>query len=111
VPIKKGFIDKLIERIDKLDPESLQTQFLRLVQERGLLETIFQSIQEGVIVLDGVGKVTYANRAVENLVGISLEDSGGRKLQAFMNEVGGEGMLHSDGSEPTGLLTREIELY
>jgi two-component system, sporulation sensor kinase E len=111
VPIKKGFIDKLIERIDKLDPESLQTQFLRLVQERGLLETIFQSIQEGVIVLDGVGKVTYANRAVENLVGISLEDSGGRKLQAFMNEVGGEGMLNSDGSEPSGLLTREIEVF
>ncbi len=34
--MKSGFLDKLIERLAKLDPESLQLQFLRLIQEKGL---------------------------------------------------------------------------
>ena len=44
-------LDKLIGRLDKLDSGNLQTQFLRLAQEKGLLETIFHAIQEGIIVL------------------------------------------------------------
>ena len=69
--MKSGFLDRLIGRLDRLDPESLQTHFLRLVQEKGLLETIFQSIQEGVIVIDARRHRTQeANRrdAVERLV-------------------------------------------
>ena len=76
--MKPGFFDKLIDRLDKLDPESLQTHFLRLAQERGLLEMIFQSIQEGVIVIDGSGRLTYANKAAEHLMGFSVESTRGR---------------------------------
>jgi two-component system, sporulation sensor kinase E len=46
--MKSGFLDKLIERLDRLDAGSLQTQFLRLAGEKGLLETIFHAIQEGI---------------------------------------------------------------
>ena len=56
--LKSPFLDKLIERIDRLDSQSIQAQFLRLARERGLLETIFQPIQEGVIVIDGEGRMT-----------------------------------------------------
>ena len=49
--MKSGFLEKLIARLDRLDPKSVQTHFLRLAKEKGLLETIFQSIQEGVVVL------------------------------------------------------------
>ena len=69
--MKTGFLDKLIERMDRLDPESLQTHFLRIAQEKGLLETIFQSLQEGVIVLDGTTRITYANRAASSRAGLS----------------------------------------
>ena len=43
VDMKPGFVEKLVERLDRLDPRSLQGYFLRLAQEKGLLETIFQS--------------------------------------------------------------------
>ena len=36
--MKSGFLDKLIDRIDKVDAESLQAHFLHLAQDRGLLE-------------------------------------------------------------------------
>ncbi|MDA1043987.1 MAG: PAS domain-containing protein, partial [Verrucomicrobia bacterium] len=71
--MKPGFLDKLVERLDRLDPENLQRHFVGLVQERGLLETIFQSIQEGVIVIDDEGRMTYANRAAERMLGFTLD--------------------------------------
>lgn len=111
MPIKQGFIDKLIERLDKIDPESLQTYFLRLVQERGLLETIFQSIQEGIIVLDGKGRVTYANRAVEKLVGISVDESERRKLQRFIQEVDVGNFVDPHDGGWDRMVSREIEVF
>lgn len=111
MPIKQGFLDKLIERLDKLDSKSLQTQFMRLVQERGLLETIFQSIQEGVVVLDGAGSVTYANRAVQKLLGVEVDDAGGRKLKAIMREMDVEQVLELGKTEWAGLVSREIEIF
>ena len=44
--------DRLIERFDQLDPASAQGFLLKLMREKGLLETIFQTIREGVIILD-----------------------------------------------------------
>ncbi len=60
--MKSAFWNKLIERLDKLDPGSVQAQFLRLAGERGLLETIFHALREGILVLDAEGRIVYANR-------------------------------------------------
>ncbi|MBM4143980.1 MAG: PAS domain S-box protein [Lentisphaerae bacterium] len=110
MPTKAGFLDKLIERLDKLDPKSLQSQFLRLARERGLLETIFQSIREGVIVMDGQGRMTYANRAAEQLIGFSLESARGRPLSRYLREIDWSRVLEFDENEWTRLITREIEI-
>ncbi|MCA1809885.1 MAG: PAS domain-containing protein [Lentisphaerae bacterium] len=67
--MKSGFLDKLIERLDKLDPQSLQTHFLHLVREKGLLEAVFNALQEGVIVLDARGNISYANQAAAQMLG------------------------------------------
>jgi two-component system, sporulation sensor kinase E len=110
IPVKSGFLDRLIERLDRLDPKSVQIQFLRLAQERGLLEMIFQSIQEGVIVVSGSGKVTYANRAAENLIGFSLEKARGRPIARYLREIDWDRVLGVDEGEWSKLLTQEIEI-
>jgi PAS domain S-box-containing protein len=104
--MKPGFIDKLIERIDRIDPGSLQTQFLRLAQEKGLLETIFQAIQEGVLVLDGGGLLTYANEAAQKLLGFSLETAQGQPLR----DLDWDKLVNLDPAEWTQLMRREIEI-
>ena len=108
--MKSGFLDRLIERLDRVDPESLQTHFLRLAQERGLLETIFQSIQEGVLVVDSLARMTYANRAAEKLLGFSIESSRGRPASRFLEGVDWERVLALDEREWSKLITREIEI-
>ena len=108
--MKTGFLDKLIGRLDKLDAGNLQTQFLRLAQEKGLLETIFHAIQEGLIVLDGESKIVYANRAAEKLFGFSLDDAVGGPIGKYLREIDWPAVLDLDGDEWTRMVTREIEI-
>jgi len=108
--MKTGFLDKLLGRLDKLDAKSVQFQFLRLAQERGLLETIFQSIQEGVLVVDGNGKLTYANRAAEDLIGFSVESAAGKPVSRYLREIDWNQVLKFNEGEWSKLISREIEI-
>jgi len=108
--MKTTFLDKLIERLDRLDPKSVQAQFLRLAQERGLLETIFQSIQEGVIAIDGEGRIRYANRAAERLLGFSLESAQGRPVSRYVRDIDWVRILDLDTHEWSRLISKEIEI-
>ena len=110
MPVRSLFLDKLIDRIDRVDAESLQAHFLHLAQERGLLETIFQSIQEGVLVMDGEGKLSYANRAAGSLLGFNPETAVGRPVTRYMRDIDWDRVLDFDEGEWSKLITREIEI-
>ena len=108
--MKAGFLDKLVEKLDRIDPKNLQAQFLRLAQERGLLETIFQSIQEGVLVIDEEGLLSYANHAAETLLGFSLDASMGRPVSRYLREIDWKRILKLDEKEWSKLVSSEIEI-
>src|SRR5438309_9373225 len=78
--MKAGFVEKLIGRLGKIGPEEVQNYFLRLAQEKGFLETVFNSIQEGIIVTDSKGRITYLNNAACQLFGLEAENSLGKRL-------------------------------
>ncbi len=110
--MSSGFFDRLVARIDKLGPESLQAQMLRLAQERGFLETIFQTIQEGVIVIDNDGLLLYANRAAEKLAGFEFAKTKGRSIIRFLREWDWEHLLEMPANLDgwARMVTREIEI-
>lgn len=108
--MKPSFVDKLLERLDRLDPKSFEPHFLQLVQERGLLETIFQSIQEGVIVIDEDGRLTYSNRAAEHLLGFSREEVRRRPISRYLHDIDWERLLAIDLGGEGQLIHREIEV-
>ncbi len=108
--MKSGFIDKLVERLDRLDPESLQTHFMRLAKDRGMLETVFQAIQEGVLVVDGEARLTYANSAAEKYLGFSAETAVGRPVAGFLDDIDWDRVLRFDAKEWSRLISREIEI-
>ena len=55
------FYDKVADRIGKLDADGLRRHYKALTDEIGFYESIFNSIDEGIVALDGNGKVKYAN--------------------------------------------------
>ena len=108
--MKSAFLDKLINRLDRIDPGSLQTHFLRLANEKGLLETIFNAVREGLIVLDHKGKITYANRAAGKLLGFSSDAVMGDSIQRYLREIEWDRVLKLDEKEWSRLVSREIEI-
>ncbi|OQC23835.1 MAG: Sporulation kinase E [Verrucomicrobia bacterium ADurb.Bin070] len=107
-----GFFDRLVARIDKLNPESLQAQMVRLAQERGFLETIFQTIHEGVVVIDNEGRLLYANHAAEKLAGFDYARTKGRSIVRILRDWDWEHLLEVPASESgwARMATREIEV-
>jgi len=68
--MKSGFLDKLIDRVDRVEPGEVQNFLIRLSQEKGFLEQVFEALQEGVIVVDPAGLVTYVNGSTCRLFGV-----------------------------------------
>jgi PAS domain S-box-containing protein len=94
-----------------MDPDSLQAQFTRLAQERGFLEAIFQSIQEGVMAVDEQGRLLYANRAAEQMLGFELTRTRGRSVLRFLRDLDWDRLLGlNDADEWSRLLVREVEV-
>jgi PAS domain S-box-containing protein len=108
--MKPGFFDKLVDRLDHLDKGSLQTYFLRLAREKGLMETIFQALEEGIIVLDPEAQISYANRAAEQFLGFTLDDAQGTKIERYLKDIHWDLVLDLDEYEWSQLVRREIEI-
>jgi PAS domain S-box-containing protein len=112
-----GFFDRLVARIDKLDPESLQAQMMRLSQERIFLEAISQTIQEGVLVIDNEGTLLYANRAAEKMTGLDFARTKGRSVLRLLRDWDWEHLLdvpsedEHEQREWMRMVTREIEVH
>ena len=67
---KSSFLDKVLGRLGRLDKAGLQTVVQLLARERAFLETLFNTIDDGIMVLDESGKVLYVNQAITRLLGV-----------------------------------------
>ncbi len=95
--MKAGFLEKLIERLGRIGPEEVQNYFLRLAQEKGFLETVFNAIQEGIIVTDSKGRITYLNDAAGGLFGLEAVDAIGKRLDERIRGLDWEALTKSGG--------------
>src|SRR6476646_1138709 len=104
--MKAGFLEKLIERLGRIGPEEVQNYFLRLAQEKGFLETVFNAIQEGIIVTDRSGRITYVNESACALFGLNIDDSLGKKLDERVGGLDWKSLTESGGA-----VSRDIEIF
>ena len=104
--MKAGFVEKLIGRLGKIDASDVQNYFLRLAQEKGFLETVFNAIQEGIIVTDSTGRITYLNEAACELFGLENDDSIGQRLDERVRGLDWESVAHAQGP-----ITRDMEIF
>jgi len=93
-----------------MDPDSVQAQFLHLAREKGLLETIFQAIQEGIVVMGSGARIRYANRTAEGLFGFKLDQAEGQPIARYIRDIDWEKVLDLDEEEWEKLVRREIEV-
>lgn len=64
-----GFDDKLLARLGKLDPDQVQAYLARLLAQRQFLQTIFDHLDEGIIVTNAQLAIFFANRKARQMLG------------------------------------------
>src|SRR6476646_9213652 len=77
---KNSSLDRVLGRLDALDPVNLANLVQRLARERGLFEDIFNTLQEGVLVISADGRIEYANDAAQRLIGLGTDALVGETL-------------------------------
>src|SRR5208283_670540 len=107
---KSSFLDKVLGRIGRLDAEGLQTVVQRLARERSFLETLFNTIEDGVLVVDEQGHVIYFNQAVTRLIGLqpSVE---GQPITTLLPEVDWEKISRADDTGGERITRHEFEVH
>lgn len=104
--MKAGFLEKLIERLGRIGPEDVQNYFLRLAQEKGFLETVFNAIQEGIVVTDSKGRITYLNDAACALFGLEAGEAIGKRLDERIGGLDWRSLTRSGGP-----VSRDVEIF
>lgn len=107
---KSSFLDKVLGRIGRLDKEGLQTVVQRLARERAFLETLFNTIEDGVLVLDEEGRVVYLNQAVTRLLGLQPQAAEGMHIDRFLPELDWAKLSQFDREGSSRVIRHEFEV-
>lgn len=107
---KSSFIDKVLGRIDRLDDKLLRSVVGRLAQERSFLETVFHTIEDGVVVVNPEGRIVFFNEAVTRLLGFDQEKAEGEPIRKFLPELDWEHLLKMDMEGGPRVQRHELEV-
>ena len=106
---KSSFIEKVLGRIDVLNPENLQSFVERLARDRSFLETLFNTIEDGVLVADREGKVTYLNAAASQLTGFDEDAAMDQPVTRLLPELDWASLQAADHEGGRSVVRREFE--
>lgn len=107
---RRSSIERILVRLDDLDSTNLAILVQRLARERGLLETVFDAVEEGILVIDETGTVDYANRAGTAIIGLNPKDIGTAVLWKLVPDLARSlDFLREGGLAPN--IARDVELF
>src|SRR5881409_2614766 len=104
--MKAGFLEKLIERLGRVGPDDVQNYLIRLAEEKGFLETVFNAIQEGIVVTDSKGRITYLNDAACEIFGLDGVDAVGKRLDERVRGLDWDALTRSSTA-----MSRDMEIF
>jgi len=104
--VKSGFLEKLVARLDKVEPGEIQQIVARLIREKGFLEQVFEALLEGVILLDPDGTIAFVNRAACGLFGLDPERAVGEPLDRQVR-----GLDWASLAKPGHTVSRDLEVF
>jgi len=108
--VRPGFLDKALGRIARLDSTGLRSVIQRLALEREFLETLFNAIEDGIIVTDDQGRVEYMNASATRLLGIVPDTAVGQPVTRYLPELDWKNIAAADIAGGPSVFRREFEV-
>ena len=93
-----------------MDTEGLQTVVQRLARERSFLETLFNTIEDGVLVMDESGRILYLNQAVTQLLGLQPGSAEGQPISRYLPELDWKKLSAMDAAGGKQVVRHEFEV-
>jgi len=110
--MKESGLNKILGRLEDLDSVNLSILVQRLARERKMQETVFNTIKDGIIVIDTEGVVQFANAAAQTLIGLKPNDVGVARLWKMVPDlarsIDAEAVEQGRNAKP--VFSRELEL-
>ncbi len=107
---KESSLDRVLGQIDSLDTINLTNLVKKLARERSLLETIFNTALEGILVISDLGVIEYANVASHRMIGLKDRDIGEASLWRLIPELRVSLGLEEGARLESSVSSRELEL-
>jgi len=104
--MKSGFLDKLIARIDQVETGEVHSLVMRLAREKGFLESVFEALKEGVLILDPESHITFTNHAAARFFGLDSTKCVGHSLTQTVR-----GLDWKKLADPKRIVTRDMEVF
>ena len=109
-PGKSSFLDRVLGRIGRLDAEGVQTVVQRLARERSFLETLFNTIEDGVLVVDENGRILYFNQGVTRLLDWQPDKVEGQLITRYIPELDWKKLSALDVAGGERVVRHEFEI-
>ncbi|MBK1883473.1 PAS domain S-box protein [Luteolibacter pohnpeiensis] len=104
--MQSGFLEKLIARLDRVEPSEVQQILVRLIREKGFLTKVFDALHEGVIIIDHDGMIEFINPAACQFFGLKAEKAIGQKISSQIR-----GLDWKILSKPGRTISRDLEIF
>lgn len=85
--MKNDLLDRILGKIEDLDPANLTILAQRLGHERRLLEAVFNIIQEGILIIDAKGVIEYSNHIANSMINLTDKDLGSAILWKLVPDL------------------------
>lgn len=107
--VRKSFLERFSERLGELDATNRQAYILRLARDRGFFETVFNAVEEGILVVDRRLRIKYSNRAAREMLALP-EDLSKIRVPQLIQGVDWRRILREDENEWVRLARQEVEI-
>lgn len=107
---KTSFLDRVLGRIGRLDPQGMQTVLERLARERAFLEMLFNTIEDGVLVVDEAGRILYFNEGAVRLLNLPADGADGEPITKFLPELDWKHLSKLDTKGGPRVVRHEFEI-
>ncbi|MBI1839664.1 MAG: PAS domain S-box protein [Verrucomicrobia bacterium] len=109
-PNKPSFFDKILPKLHRLDDSSLKTVVERLAAERSFLETLFHTIEDGVMVVNVKERIVFFNEASMRMLGFDREQAEDHSIRRFLPDIDWDRLMRLDREGGRQVQRHEIEV-
>lgn len=108
---KQTFLEKFAEKIERIDKSEILSVVVKQSREKGFLEDILNSLNDGIMVLDNAGIIQFINPTARELIGAGdTEGIVGKSVERYVRDTRLYEFIGKNDAQNSQLVNREFEI-